>query len=341
MSETHVSSGDPREAAGDWIGSLLEQGRSEYQAFEVLAELPETSAEALAIRRALCAMVDVLLVEELPEAEAFRASANRLIRQPLARAAGLFERWAACLAAVQPHRGRLAEVCAHFPEWVESVPPDFREESLLLMPHLLGAHGRAGLAWLPALAARAAAQPSAELRARLLDLARTYLAVVATEDGPRTLEACAALVATLPGDDLAAFCRACPAEAIFQDGEAADFLDQFVRIFHGLPEPVRTPFVRLMTELAAQSFSSAGYLAGRLPSRLDALPEAGRVPYLEYFRRLIMSAGIAANRFAFKVLPRRLAERPEDEIRRLVETVEAIGANYGRAAAIRFLESRD
>ena len=54
-----------------------------------------------------------------------------------------------------------------------------------------------------------------------------------------------------------------------------------------------------------------------------------------------MSAGIAANRFAFKVLPRRLAERPEDEIRRLVETVEAIGANYGRAAAIRFLESRD
>lgn len=330
---------DPREAASEWVGRLIERGNAAYQAFEVLADFDHAAPEALAIRRALCAIIDILVVEELQEAEAVRATANTLADRPLDCAASLFEAWAACLAAVQPHRKRMADVCSSFFEWVESMPSEFRVESMGMMPFLLGAHGGDALAWLPSLVALAVSQTDAERCAQIMELPRTYLTAVATENGKRTLETCAALIRVLPLDDWDDFCRGCPAETICQDSEASDFFEQFISSVPLINESIQPHFVRLMIALVEHSFSSAGYLAGRLPGKLAAMPEDLWSLYLEMFCKLVNAAGIAANRFAFNELPRRLNDGKADEVSRMVAVAESIGANYGHTAAIRYLKS--
>ncbi len=329
---------DPREIAGEWIGSLIEKGKTEYQAFEVLADMRQASPEALRIRQALCDIMDILLTEELHEANNVRTAANQLLQQPTARIAPLFEQWAACLKAVQPHRRRMSAVCANFPAWIEKTPPELREEALRLLPDWLGAHGPASIEWLHSLAKHLAEQPAPESRAKLLEISGAYTAAVTTESAARALETCVALINSLPLDVLDAFYRACPAEAVFQDAEASDFFEAFTRVFPSLDKNLKQPFIRLMTELTAQSFSSAGYLVPRLPRVIAALPEEDKNLYLEYFRRIVTCAGIAANRFAFKIIPQRMMNGSRDALERLIDTIEAIGVNYGRFAAISFLE---
>lgn len=340
MKKDTESASSPLDTASAWIGRLIEQGRPEYQAFEVLAGLDHEQPDALIIRRALCAIVDILLTEDLAQAEKVRATANLLIRHPLADAAVLFERWAACLTATQPHRKRMADVCTHFAKWHESLPRDLLEHAPGLMPGLLAAHGSAALDWLPILAAKLSNQPDADRCARLIDAASSYLVAVAPEEGLRTLDICATLIHGLPIDVWDAFCKACPAESVLHDGEASDFWAQLLSAFPDLADAVRLPFIRLMTELAGQSFSSAGYLAARLPNKLAKLQNAEQILYLELFHRLIVGAGIAANAYAFKLLFKKIAGNNHDAARRVVDITETIGLNYGKVAAIKFLDNQ-
>ena len=328
------------ETASVHIKNLIDDGKTEYKAFDLLAGLDRTAPDYETIRKALVNIVEINIFQELKQADEIYKTAEDLLKQDDRDIPMMFEHWHKCLEAAAPNRSAMKELCSNFPTFVPALPKDIVKRYLELAREILEHHKRKSLNVVLNIAANLVEIDSPENGLDYLNFLFDYIPDSTTKIIGALANIAKILIENPDPTIKESFSKLFTPELLYDDSSADKFISDCGGMLEKATDKYRGAYFQMCFRAAVENFGSASYVAGNLPKKVDDLDERFREAYVDSFQRILDEVGIAAVGFCFRSLNQLVSGRSADDVQRFVDAVCEIASRFGTRAAMSFLEQK-
>lgn len=319
------------------VRGLIQKGKTEYKAFELLTGVDWPEEEAAEARKYLTCAVDLHIKEELNVGEGFFNTVKELLAMDFKSKQLLLKCWWECLDSAQPHRKLMKETASGFVSTLREIQP-LHPDYMAFVPMLFQYLKKEGRDTLPRLSEIVGQALTEEKYWEYFEFLEPYMPYCPPRVFRGLMEIGAIL---LPNgtEQRTQLESLCPADEEFEENtEMHKYLSSMGDTLAAVQQDNKKQILDLGLCIGSRSMSSSAHVMKDLKARVPEMEPGLRAVYLDAFLAIIEKVGVGAITFCSNKLPGLLDPAARENTKTQLDTLAAIADQYGSHAAFEYLE---